>query len=188
MNRRQRKALVLLAVLMGVFLLINLPVVWKVMYPIKFQEEILRASNRFEVDPYLVLAIMRSESAFCTDCVSKKGAVGLMQVMPDTADWIVTQAKLRPESTDYLIDPTININIGTWYLAFLLKMFDGDQVQTIAAYNAGPGKVSTWLTRRQWDGTREAIEDIPIGETRHYVQRVLYYQDRYEKIYDEKLR
>jgi len=186
--KRRNRALLLLAVLMSLFVLINTPIVWKWMYPIKYQEEIVEASRRFQVDPHLVLAIIRSESGFRADRVSKKGAVGLMQIMPETAQWIVKQARFQPPSPDYLLDPRINIHIGTWYLSFLLEKFDGNYVQAVAAYNAGPGKVNTWLLRDQWDGTRERIEDIPFGETRHYVQRVLYYHGRYQKIYNKQLR
>ncbi|MFY0542948.1 lytic transglycosylase domain-containing protein [Brevibacillus sp. H7] len=185
---RRKRAVFLLAVLMTLFMLINTPIVWKWMYPIKYQEEIMEASRRFQVDPYLVLAIIRSESAFRSDRVSKKGAVGLMQIMPDTAAWIVSQADFQPSTANYLVDPKMNIRIGTWYLSFLLTKFNGNYVKAIAAYNAGPGKVNTWLIQDQWNGTRERIEDIPIGETRHYLQRVLYYHDRYKKIYDHQLR
>lgn len=71
---------------------------------------------------------------------------------------------------------------------FLLSRYDGDIVKVIAAYNAGPGKVNGWLASEQWDGTRDTVEDIPYGETRQYVQRVLYYHDRYKNIYDFQLR
>jgi soluble lytic murein transglycosylase len=185
--KREKRAILLLVVLMSVFLLINTPLVWKWMYPIKYQEEIIEASRRYQVDPYLVLAIIRSESSFHTDRISNKGAVGLMQVMPDTADWIISQAGFRTSGANDLFDPRMNIHIGTWYLAFLLQMYEGNVVKAIAAYNAGPGKVNKWLTQDLWNGTRETIEDIPIGETRHYVQRVLYYHDRYRKIYNEQL-
>jgi soluble lytic murein transglycosylase len=186
--KRRNRALLLIAVLMSVFLLINTPIVWKWMYPIKYQDVIVEASQRFQVDPYLVLAIIRSESAFRTDRVSKRGAVGLMQIMPETAEWVVNQAGFQPKTPDYLLDPRMNIHIGTWYLSFLLQKFNGNYVKAIAAYNAGPGKVNTWLLRDQWNGTRERIEDIPFGETRHYVQRVLYYHGRYQRIYDNELR
>lgn len=118
----------------------------------------------------------------------EKGAVGLMQIMPDTAEWIVSQAKFRPQDEQYLYDPVMNIEIGTWYLNFLLNRYEGDLIKVIAAYNAGPGKVNGWLESQQWSGHRETIEDIPFGETRQYVQRVLYYHDRYKRIYDFQLR
>lgn len=185
--RRKRQASVLLIFLLAVFTLINTPLVWKWMYPIKYQEEIVKAAKHYQVNPHLILAIIRSESAFETNTVSKKGALGLMQVMPDTANWVINQAGLKLAEDASILDPKLNINIGTWYLSFLLEKFNGNMVQAIAAYNAGPGKVSTWLARDQWNGTVERIEDIPIGETRHYVQRVLYYQERYQKIYNNLL-
>lgn len=187
MKRRHRAAVILLG-LMSVFLLINTPLVWKWMYPIKFEREIMAASKKYQVDPYLILAVIRSESGFKTDRVSKKGAVGLMQIMPDTAEWIVNQAGLRPTNDQYLYDPVTNIQIGTWYLNFLLSRYEGDVVRVIAAYNAGPGKVSGWLASEQWSGHRENMEDIPFAETRQYVQRVLYYHDRYQNIYNDELR
>ncbi|GED34568.1 lytic transglycosylase domain-containing protein [Brevibacillus centrosporus] len=182
-----RRAALILLILMSVFLLLNTPLVWKWMYPIKFQQEIVTASNKYNVDPYLILAVIRSESSFKTDRVSKKGAVGLMQIMPDTAAWIVQQAGFKPKDNQYLYDPVMNIHIGTWYLNFLLERYEGDLVKVIAAYNAGPGKVSGWLSNEQWSGQREHIEDIPFGETRQYVQRVLYYHDRYKKVYGKDL-
>ncbi|WP_139491686.1 lytic transglycosylase domain-containing protein [Brevibacillus dissolubilis] len=185
--RSQKSAWVILAMLMAVFFLINTPFVWKWMYPIKYQSEIQAASARFEVDPHLVLAVIRTESAFRDNLVSKKGAVGLMQLMPDTAVWVKAQESFQSLSNPDLSEPIMNIDMGTWYLSFLIKMFNGNQTLAIAAYNAGPGNVTEWLARGQWDGSRERIEDIPYGETRHYVQRVLYYQDRYSKIYDEQL-
>lgn len=185
--RRKRQASVLLIILLAVFTLINTPLVWKWMYPIKYQEEIIKAAKHYQVNPHLILAIIRSESAFKTDTISKKGALGLMQVMPDTANWVIDQAGFRTTTQTSLLDPNLNIKIGTWYLSFLLERYNGNTVQAIAAYNAGPGKVSAWLAREQWNGTAEQIEDIPIGETRHYVQRVLYYQERYEKIYNNLL-
>ncbi|CAJ1003634.1 MULTISPECIES: lytic transglycosylase domain-containing protein [Brevibacillus] len=185
--KRGRRAAGVLIVLMGVFLLINSPLVWKWMYPIKYQNEILEASRRYQVDPFLILAIIRSESGFKPDNVSKKGAIGLMQIMPDTAKWIVEQAGFQPKQKDYLYDPKMNIHIGTWYLSYLQQRFQGDVVKTIAAYNAGPGKVNAWLTREQWNGERDTLGDIPFSETRLYVQRVLYYHDRYRNIYSKEM-
>lgn len=184
---RSKRAFLFLFVLLAVFFLINTPMVWKWMYPIKYEKEILEASSRYQVDPYLILAVIRSESGFQPERVSKKGAIGLMQVMPETAEWIVEQANLQPSGENYLYDPVMNIHIGTWYLSFLEKRYEGDPVKMIAAYNAGPGKVSNWLAKEQWNGKRETIEDIPFGETRLYVQRVLYYHDRYQNIYSNML-
>jgi soluble lytic murein transglycosylase len=185
--KRRRRGVLILVVLTCLFLFLNTSFVWKWMYPIKYRSEILAASEQFQVDPYLILAVIRSESGFVPDRVSSKGAIGLMQVMPDTAEWIVAQAGFQVHHKEYLYDPVMNIWIGTWYLNYLLTRYEGDTVKVIAAYNAGPGKVSSWLQDKQWDGTRETIEDIPFPETRKYVQRVLYYQDRYQNVYDRQL-
>ncbi|GAA4712306.1 lytic transglycosylase domain-containing protein [Brevibacillus fulvus] len=184
---KKQQASVLLIFLFAVFILINTPLVWKWMYPIKYEQEILTAAKQYQVSPYLILAIIRSESAFDYDRVSKKGAVGLMQVMPDTAQWVIEQANLAKNEQVPLTEPGLNISIGTWYMAFLLERFDGDLVKAVAAYNAGPSNVNAWLEKSQWDGTIERVQDIPVGETRHYVQRVFYFQDRYQKIYSDLL-
>jgi soluble lytic murein transglycosylase len=186
MKLRRRRVLITL-ILVGLFFLLNSSLVWKWMYPINYRLEIMEASRQYNVDPHLILAVMRSESSFQADRVSKKGAVGLMQIMPDTAEWIVKEGDFKPANEDYLYDPVTNIRIGTWYLQFLQSRYEGDAAKMIAAYNAGPGKVNSWLASGQWNGSRENLEDIPYPETRMYVQRVLYYQDRYEMVYDENL-
>ncbi|AIG25268.1 lytic transglycosylase domain-containing protein [Brevibacillus laterosporus] len=179
-----RSAILLFSVLIIIYLLLNSSIVWKLMYPIKYEEQIRLVSKKYEVNPYLVLAVIRSESKFKPDLVSKKGAVGLMQLMPNTAEWIQSQGKLEMLYPADLEHPATNINLGTWYLAYLLQMFKGNEVLALAAYNAGQGNVKNWLHNKQWEGTRETISNIPFGETRHYVQRVLYYEDRYKEVYE----
>ena len=184
---RGRRGVLILFVLTCLFLLLQSSIVWKWMYPIKYRSEILAASRQYQVSPHLILAVIRSESGFEPDRVSHKGAIGLMQVMPDTADWIVSQAGFQVTDERYLYDPVMNIWIGTWYLRYLLTRFEGNTVKVIAAYNAGPGAVSSWIAENKWSGQRETVEDIPFPETRKYVQRVLYYQDRYQNVYNQQL-
>jgi len=148
---------------------------------------IAEAARRFGIPEDWICAVLHAESAGDALAVSPAGAMGLMQVMPDTAEWIVAQAGFQVHHKEYLYDPVMNIWIGTWYLNYLLTRYEGDTVKVIAAYNAGPGKVSSWLQDKQWDGTRETIEDIPFPVPRKYVQRVLYYQDRYQNVYDRQL-
>jgi soluble lytic murein transglycosylase len=108
-----------------------------------------------------------------------------MQLMPDTANWIMEQAKIPGTSLEELKhEPGRNIQLGTWYLRNLSEQFDGNETAMIAAYNAGPGKVSGWIRDGVWDGSFETVKDIPFGETRHYVQRVIYYYNQYVKIYN----
>lgn len=185
--KRKKVIWVLLSVLMAVFLVINSPMVWKWMYPIKYHQEILKAAERYTVDPRLIVAIIRTESNFEENRVSRKGAMGLMQLMPDTADWAIRQGGFKEITLDDVGKPNANIEVGAWYLSYLLTKFEGDLVPAIAAYNAGPSKVSAWLSQKMWNGSPDSLENIPYGETRHYVQRVLYYQQRYNQVYNERL-
>lgn len=182
--RINRKFAWLVGLLLVVVYLLNSSMFWRTIYPIRFQEEVAKASEMYNVDPYLVYSIIQIESNFKETRTSNKGATGLMQIMPETAEWVVEQAGFAPEMLDNLEDPQSNIAIGSWYLAFLERKFHRNHYAVIAAYNAGPGNVERWLIEGQWDGTYRNRSDIPFGETRHYLQRVLYYYGKYKEIYD----
>lgn len=182
-----RKKRVLLLLFIGFTAILFLSTNWMSwFYPIYYKNEIRTHSNTYEIDPFLVAAIIRVETNFKTGRESKKGAIGLMQLMPDTAKWALEKAKLPDVSLERLKEePSANIELGTWYLSSLSRKFEGNRIAVIAAYNAGPGKVQRWLDEGDWDGTEAAVKNIPIGETRHYVQRVIYYYDQYTEIYNE---
>jgi len=164
-------------------------------YPIDYQDEIRSASTQSQLDPFLVSAIIRVESNFKSDKISSKGAIGLMQIMPDTAEWIIE----RSSSSEYLEDemtiPEVNIQIGSWYINSLQKQFEQriakmdsnqDRITLVAAaYNAGPGNVTRWLEEGVWDGTYSELAFVPFGETRHFVQRILYYYKKHERYYSD---
>ncbi|WCN37227.1 lytic transglycosylase domain-containing protein [Aneurinibacillus uraniidurans] len=179
-----RKKWALFATLLVIFILLDMPWTWKLMYPVYYKEEIRKSASQYNVDPYLIMAVIQIESKFDKKRISKKGAVGLMQVMPSTADWAIKQAKLSPMASEYLDEPEVNIMLGTWYISFLYEMFERNPYAVLAAYNAGPGNVKRWLEQGKWDGRLETVSNIPFGETRHYVQRAIYYKQRYAKIYD----
>jgi soluble lytic murein transglycosylase len=80
-------------------------------------------------------------------------------------------------------DPAINIHMGSWYIAALTKEFKGNKVAVMAAYNAGPGRVHDWLDKGIWDGTRQNVQQIPYGETRHYINRVTFFYEKYKQLY-----
>ena len=129
------------------------------------------------LDPALVAAVIRVESNFRPDAVSRRGARGLMQVMPATAGYILERSG-RQELNDLeerLLNPRFNIELGTWYLAYLIDYYDGDITISLAAYNAGLGKVDRWLKDSTWDGTLDNSHQIPYAETKNYVQRVHYF-------------
>jgi len=179
-----KKSFFIFFLLFLVFLAINTKWLWQLIYPIKYEKEIEYYSNRYELDPFLTLSIIQVETKFDEDKISKKGATGLMQLMPETANWIIKEGKFPSYSTEEILKPKINIELGSWYLAKMYRSFDENIVTTIAAYNAGPGNVNKWLDSGIWDGSAENLSQIPFGETRHYVQRVLYFYDRYQWIYE----
>jgi Soluble lytic murein transglycosylase and related regulatory proteins (some contain LysM/invasin domains) len=190
MKRRKRKKrgwlLALLLLLLAVLYAEQSGWVQQRMYPISYRDDIRASALSHGVEPHLVAAIIRIESNYKTGRVSSKGALGIMQIMPDTAAWIVKQARLEGVTLDKIRHRAdVGIELGTWYLASLLRQFDGNMAAAVAAYNAGPGNVSAWLKEGVWDGTFDSSDDIPFGETRRYVQRVNYYYNKYKSIYPE---
>jgi soluble lytic murein transglycosylase len=157
----------------------------RLVYPIKYKQDIAAASANTGVDPYLVAAVIRVESNYRAALESPKGALGIMQVMPETAEWINEREGLRPYKQEELMQPSINIKVGTAFLGILLQQFQGNQVLAVAAYNAGQGNVNKWLSNRIWDGRLESFEQIPFWETRKYVSKVMYYYKKYREIYTE---
>lgn len=184
---RKRKRLFLLLIIgFLAFLFIRSDWIGKWMYPIHYQADIRASALNYDLDPLLIAAIIRVETNYSTGKESKKGALGLMQIMPDTADWVIQKAGFSNVSEDTLRHRAdVSIQIGSWYLSSLHRQFDGNTTVVVAAYNAGPGNVSKWLNNGTWDGTKESVSNIPYGETRHYVQRVFYYYNKYKQLYPE---
>lgn len=133
----------------------------RTLYPLDYRHEILSYSAVHDLDPALVAAVIRNESRFQPETVSSAGAVGLMQIMPDTAGWVATQQGLQTPSHLRLDDPETNIGLGTWYLRYVLDRFDDLDVALIA-YNAGPTHAE------QCNGQL----DLAFPETQAYVHRI----------------
>lgn len=157
-------------------------------YPLPHREVVYSMAAQYDVDPFLVFAIIRAESKYQTWAESPAGAKGLMQIMPDTAAWIAGQMKIKDFKTEDLYDPELNIRMGCWYLSQLEKEFDDSLPLTVAAYNAGRGKVSNWVQSGQWQGSAQDLQDIPFPETRNYVKNVLSNYKAYHSIYDRGLK
>ena len=186
MKRLARRLLVFTLAVAAVVLFMKSDWIEKLMYPIHYREDIRASASNYEVDPHLLAAIIRSETNFQTGRESSKGALGIMQIMPDTADWIIDQAQFTAVSMDDIHHRAdVSIEMGSWYMQSLNKQFDQNQIAAVAAYNAGPGNVKRWMTERVWDGTLEQLSDVPFGETRHYIKRVFYYYDKYKSLYPQ---
>lgn len=156
----------------------------RLLYPMHYEEVIVRKARQFQLDPFLVAAVIRVESKFDPQAKSPKGALGLMQLMPETAKWAAGKMNLV-YSQERLFDPEFNISIGCWYLALLKSQFKGNTAAALAAYNGGRTTVNKWLEQKQWNGSLEDAENIPYFETRQYVRKVLRYYERYSKIYKD---
>lgn len=155
-------------------------------YPYDYREDIIAYSQRYQVDPYLVAAVIKTESKFKSDARSNYGAVGLMQLMPETALWISGQLDDRQFSLNSLQEPLCNIRYGTWYLSSLQDEFSGNEVLALAAYNAGRGNVWEWKERYGWGDDFKDISAIPFRETEEYVRRVLKNRAKYYQLYNDE--
>lgn len=158
------------------------PIVRQFAYPYDYRDVVEAVAAKEEVPPSLVASVILAESKYKNTAQSESGAIGLMQLMPDTARWVAQQMGHGNYTDAQLQEPTTNIELGTWYLSYLLKEFNGDEVQALAAYNAGRGHVESWLKEENWNGM---IDTIPFPETREYVRNVLTYQERYESLYGD---
>lgn len=153
------------------------------LYPIHYRESIERMADRYGVDPYLVAAVARAESGFDPNVVSRAGAVGLMQVMPATAAWVVGLDTWQGRADPELTDADDSLELGACYLAFLLKYFAGDRLAAVAAYNAGQGVVGRWVAAAGADGF--GLADIVFPETRAFVQRVEESLELYRRVHPD---
>lgn len=153
------------------------------LFPMPFRGAILENAELHRIDPALVAAVIFVESGFDPGAVSHRGAVGLMQVMPETGQWVGEQVGRNDITRESLKSHRINIFVGTWYLRYLLDQLDQDQVVTLAAYNAGWNRVQDWRQQKVWSGRLEELHRIPFPETRKYVARVLRFYRIYSYLY-----
>jgi soluble lytic murein transglycosylase len=150
------------------------------LYPQAYWTTVSDQARAKQLDPYLVLALMRQESVFDPDAVSPAQAYGLMQLLPTTAAKVagVEAGTLLP-----LTDPQFNIETGTAYLQQLLDRYKGNTIQAIAAYNSGENAVDRWLKRYPGLAEDEFVEHISYRETRNYVKQVLKNYRTYQRLY-----
>lgn len=140
-------------------------------------------AKEYGLDPYFVAAVVYAESEFDPEAVSSKGAVGLMQIMPDTGEWIAGHMKIKNYSRETLKDPETNLRMGCWYLSYLSDRYDGRARLMLCAYNAGPGTVDRWLNDPAYTADGKTLRSIPFAETRQYVDKVNSADEQYEKLY-----
>lgn len=153
-----------------------------------YQQDIVTYSKKNNVDPFLVAAIIKNESNFKHDAVSKVGAVGLMQIMPETGRWIAEQMGLENYQDSDLYQTRKNIRMGCWYVGELEHEFQHNLVLLMVAYNAGRGQTHEWMQENSWDYNFNDIKSIPYPDTREYVAKVMQDRDKYYLLYKDKIK
>ena len=143
--------------------------------PKKYAEIIKVNAREYSLEPAIIFAVCESESHFTPRATSSKGALGIMQIMPETGAWIATSLGIEGYQDSDLLNAEINIRFGCWYLSYLLSRFD-ERWQGIAAYNAGEGTVRSWLV-----AGIDKMDLIPITETAAYVKNVENAISRYRR-------
>ena len=141
-------------------------------YPLIYNDIVVRNSNEYNLDPYLVASIINVESSYDPDAISLKDAKGLMQIGTQTGKWASDVLEIQDYKEEMLFDPEINIKIGTWYLNRLYNEFNQDLDLVLMAYNAGSGNVSKWLNNTEYCKDGINIDNIPFNETKNYVEKV----------------
>ena len=152
-------------------------------FPLRHAEIIERHAQINNLDPAFIAAVIHAESKFRPNAVSRADARGLMQITPPTGEWLAGQLGLEGYSDELLFDIETNIKLGSFYLRRLLDQHNQDVRVALAAYNAGTGNVRRWLQDPQFSSDGASLSYIPFGETRTYVERVLFNQRVYAILY-----
>ena len=160
---------------------------YDLLYPRPFDADVRSASRRTGLPEELIYAIIRQESLFRADAASSAGAIGLMQLLPETARMTARRAGLPAPTRAQLTVPAVNIPLGSEFLASLVQRFDGETALAAAGYNAGPNAARRWLPAAPMD-LDVWVENIPFNETRAYVQRVAWHALVFAWLVDRKPR
>lgn len=150
-------------------------------YPQKYRAEVLAACAEFELPPALLFAVIHTESSFRPEAVSSAGAQGLTQITPETFAWLCSKTGEDPAALS-LFDPDTAIRYGARFLGMLLEEF-GEPATALAAYHAGRGRVNGWLKDPAYSADGVRLQQIPVRETAHYVQKVEHAQRVYARLY-----
>ena len=170
-----------LAALVGVFLYVEqTEPSWyiRLRYPLEYEYIVRGHAEQYDLDAALLAAVIYRESEFDADARSSSGAIGLMQLLPDTAEGIAQLTGGSGFVVDDLYDPEINVRYGSFYLRRLLRKYEDERL-ALAAYHAGQANVDEWIA--------EGREEIPVPETREFVENVLDARELYARAYADEL-
>jgi len=155
---------------------------WRILFPEEWWTTIQAESVKNNLDPYLVASLIRQESEFNPSAISNKDAFGLMQLLPSVGRRLAREEGIEHFQTFQLLDPVMNIRLGTRYLRQTLDKFGGVQEYALAAYDAGDNRVTDWQAAGPYSGIDEFVESIPFTETREYVEAILRNEETYKAI------
>ena len=158
----------------------------QIVLPLRHADIIRQQAAEKDLDPALIAAMIYEESRF-RDQTSHAGARGLMQVTPATAEFIARDSGGTAFTKEDLATPQVNIAYGAYYLRYLIRRYDGNQILAVAAYNAGETRLDGWVAAAGGSDEFDASEDIPFPETAAYVENVLERQEEYRDSYEEEL-
>ena len=195
-KRRAGGAAVLISIVL-VLLLAALLLFWtrvwqpkkmRLIYPLLYREELLAASAEFEIDPCMLAALVYCESSYQADAVSHVGAIGLMQIMPETGQWLSGKIDLESEyATERLYEPEVNLRLGCWYLDYLYDRYDGQWQEALTAYIAGQGQVDKWLKDPELSADGKHLDVIPGQDVKKYAAKVMRIHENYKTAYPDVL-
>jgi peptidoglycan lytic transglycosylase len=191
--RRRRRRLTfagLVALIVGVAVIVTMPLLRKAVneltLPLSYADVIRQQAGEKHLDPALIAGVIYAETKF-QPRDSSAGAVGPMQIMPETASFLARRSGATTFTTSDLNTPQVNIAYGSYYLRYLLNEYHGDLTLALAAYNGGESNVDRWVADARAHGTTLTANDIPFPETRAYVARVLRARDQYRRKYASQL-
>lgn len=186
MNHKKGRTLLLVAVSTAIIFIgfiLNQHIQKSIFYPLKYFDIVSKYADKYNIDPLLILSLIKAESGFNPNVISPKGAKGLMQLQDKTAKWCADALSIKDFEPEKLFDPDTNIMLGTWYFGkYLLDYYSGNTTLALAAYNAGVGNVDKWLGNKKIsDGVN--LNKIPFEETHTYVNKIYRYHNRYKHLY-----
>ena len=156
---------------------------WEALFPKAYWGDLKRSASVNGLDPYLVASLIRQESEFNPNAVSRANAVGLMQLLPKTGKLVAKEVKLKRYNPSQLYTPAVNMELGTRYFRGMVDKFGGSFEYALAAYNAGSERVEEWLGQGKYRDPQEFVESIPFTETREYVQAIMRNASVYKQLY-----
>ena len=152
----------------------------KVRYPLKYKNYIMIHAETYNLQPELVASVINVESSFDKDAVSSSGAIGLMQVLPSTAEEVADKLNYSSFQVEDLLTEYKNIEIGCYYLRYLLDYFDENLYNALASYNAGLNNVNTWLGSSKYSEDGEHLTSTPYKETNEYIEKIYKNMEKYK--------